>query len=147
MPIFFAPFFSSKKLPEIYLGEEGVKESFAEKKPSFETPLQSKYTELSFQILTLLTDHGKDLFMIKKIDVSHAFAQTLGKREIVIILENTLPEGISTHFLRISPKEFAKELANYLSLRPRLLESENLEKGAVKQKVIDLRLSKLAFIK
>ena len=110
-----------------------------------------------FSLLDLFSEKGKDLFFVKKIDVSQAYAPSLGKREIVVVLENEIcleGEGriaLSTHFLRLSLKNFIKETSNYLKLREHLLEADKQEmaiEGAksVKEKVIDLRLSQLAFI-
>jgi hypothetical protein len=156
------PFFSPKNLPEIYLGlkpfgEEGLPELSA---LGWGHPLKGKYIELAFSVLTLLQEHGNDLFMIKRIDVSHAFASTYGQREIIVVVENELHlmhEGQNLilqapHILRLSTKNYAKELANYLHLRGSLLETEKIEAEQQqrpnnrKEKVIDLRIPQLAFI-
>jgi hypothetical protein len=146
------PFFSPKKLPEIYLGTLGVQEALQEKTPSFEIPLKGKYTDLAFEVLDLMQQEGKDQFRVKKVDVSAAFAPTLGKREIVVTLENELQgvELYSVHFLRLSTKQFAKEIINYISLRPHLIEMDQQEalvgNRKFQERVIDLRVSQLAFI-
>ena len=148
------PFFSPKRLPEFYFGELGLKESA---KDSLKEPLSGKYVDVAFSLLELFSENGKDLFFVKKIDVSEAFSLSLGKREIVVVLENEIyldgeeKPALSTHFLRLSLKNFTKEVANYLKLRDHLLEADKQELSligakAVKEKVIDLRLSQLAFI-
>ena len=70
---------------------------------------------------------------VKRLDVSKAFEPSLGRREVVLILEE---QGF-TKALRLTPKNFAQELGNYLELRPKL--------PAIAQ-VIDLRIPQLAFI-
>ena len=139
-----APFFSPKKLPEIYLSAEAVGEA------SFERPLQGQLFELALQVLNLFEGCEKESFRVKRVDVSQSFFPTLGKRGITVILENDLGENVaSTHFLRLSTQRFSQEIANYRTLRPRLLETEK-EKALlgerVKEKMIDLRLSQLAFV-
>lgn len=148
------PFFSPKKLPEFYLGDQGIKESTV---TSLRNPLSGRYLDVAFTILELLSKVGKDLFFIKKIDVSKAFAPTLGKREIVVVLENEVfvqgekKPAFLTHFLRLSLRNFTKEISNYLNLREHLLEVDKQGRGfeegmIIKEKVIDLRISQLAFI-
>ena len=139
------PFFSPKKLPEIYLGKEGIQEA------SFSAPLKGPYRDLALTVLDLFKGCEKDFFIVKRIDVSDAFFSTLGKRGIVVILENNLkdPEMSTTHFLRLSTRHFSKEIANYLKLRPYLLETEKTKALAgekIKEKIIDLRISQLAFV-
>jgi hypothetical protein len=135
-----APFFSPKKLPEIYLSAEEIQGA------SFESPLQGKLFELALQVLNLFDGCEKEAFRVKRIDVSQSFFPTLGKRGIVVILENDLGENsTSTHFLRLSTQRFSQEIANYQTLRPRLLETGK-EKSPLGERIIDLRLSQLAFV-
>jgi hypothetical protein len=70
---------------------------------------------------------------VKRLDVSKAFLPSLGRREVVLILEE---QGF-TKSLRLTPKNVAQELGNYLELRSKL--------PAVPQ-IIDLRIPQLAFI-
>lgn len=134
-----SPFFSPKKLPEFYLGKEGLNEAFDGKDPTFSIPLRGRYIELAYKVLDLFHAQENEFFTIKRIDVSQAFYPTLGKRGITVLIEN---KGNSLHFLRMSTAHVAKEVANYLSLRPHLEETD-LDKS---QRVIDLRLPQLAFI-
>ncbi|MBX9924039.1 MAG: hypothetical protein K2Y01_08005 [Rhabdochlamydiaceae bacterium] len=134
-----SPFFSPKKLPEFYLGKEGLVEAFQGKDPAFAFPLQGRYIDLAYNVLDLFQKQGNESFTIKRIDVSQAFYPTLGKRGIVVLIENG---NNSLHFLRMSTAHVAKEVANYLNLRPHLEETD-LGKD---QRVIDLRLPQLAFV-
>ncbi len=150
-----SPFFSPKKLPEVFLGLAGLEESG---KSSFGCYLKGKYLNLAFLLIEFLQKKGSDLFFVKKIDVSQAFTENLGKREVVLVLENEIYMAgqqlpvISTHYLRISPKDYEAEVENYLTLRNHLLEVESQEiailgSKIIKEKTIDLRLSQMAFIR
>jgi hypothetical protein len=146
-----APYFSPKKLPEIYLGQEGIHDACLNETPSFQTPLKGKYLDLALKVLSLFNEVEKDFFRVQRVDVSQAFWKTLGKRGIVVTIENQLsePEATSIHFLRLSTLNFAKEIANYLNLRESLLEAEKekvLMGEHLKERIIDLRISQLAFV-
>jgi len=154
-----APFFSPKNLPEIYLGLPA-----SAPVPSLEKPLEGKEIALAFTLLNLLSDPRlSDLLCVRWIDVSQAFAESLGKREIILILEDVVikqehSKEVSFHFprfLRLSTKTYAKELGNYLKLREELLASASkqlvisekmLSVVTMPPLVVDLRLSQLAFL-
>lgn len=136
------PFFSPKNLPEIHLGL-----------PPFgrypvigwNIPLKGREIELAFSLLKLIkTTETEELIQIKRIDVSKAFSESCGMREIVLICEDQIENVRHTRFLRLSPKNYPQELGNYLKLREQLIEKER--NSGPTEKVIDLRLSKLAFI-
>jgi hypothetical protein len=120
-PFPVSPFFSPKRLPEIYLGIRNF---------YWGRPLKERNAELALTILQLL---NRLSLHIKRLDVSKAFQPSLGRREVVLILEE---QGF-TKALRLTPKNFAQELGNYLELRPKL--------PAIPQ-IIDLRIPQLAFI-
>jgi hypothetical protein len=119
-PLF--PFFSPKTLPRIYLGGAQIK---------WNTPILDKKLSLAFSILKFSSQFP---FTLKRIDVEQAFADTLGIRGIVLIIED---DGFR-RILRLSTKEYEQNLGNYLELRKELPE---------KAYTIDLRLSQLAFLK
>ncbi|MBS0626686.1 MAG: hypothetical protein JSS09_00565, partial [Verrucomicrobia bacterium] len=108
------PFFSPKKMPEIYFGEKGLQESG---EMAFGIKVKGFYVDLAFAVLELLLEKGKDLFFIKRVDVSESCAPSLGKREVVVIIENELYQKssdnpvISSHFLRLTPKHYSQEIA------------------------------------
>ncbi len=120
-PFPVSPFFSPKRLPEIYLGIRNF---------YWGRPLKERNAELALTILQLL---NRLSLQVKRLDVSKAFLPSLGRREVVLILEE---QGF-TKALRLTPKNFAQELGNYLELRPKL--------PAIAQ-IIDLRIPQLAFI-
>jgi cell division septal protein FtsQ len=120
-PFPVSPFFTPKRLPEIYLGIQNF---------YWGRPLKERKADLALTILQVL---NRLSLQVKRLDVSKAFQPSLGRREVVLILEE---EGF-TKTLRLTPKNFAQELGNYLELRPKL--------PAVPQ-IIDLRIPQLAFI-
>lgn len=162
----FNPFFTPKNLPAIYfgLGPFGQPSSDpAQPSASWGVAMQGKCVDLALNILDIVTDPKvAGLFSVKRIDVSNAFAQSYGTREIVVITEDTIVRSLSgkeiqliiPRILRLSTKNYAKELGNYLLLRTQLLEEErNIplsdDSGTVvrlPQKMIDFRIQKLAFV-
>ncbi|MDN3507661.1 MAG: FtsQ-type POTRA domain-containing protein [Simkaniaceae bacterium] len=108
------PFFSPKNLPEIITGAK-----------TYKTPLESNALALAQSLLTLLTAHNLNP---TRIDTSSAFHASLGRREIVLIL--------NTHTLRLFPENPEKQLGNYLSLAPTL----------PRHTTLDLRLEQCAYL-
>ena len=155
------PFFPPKNLPEIYLGlapfGERVKVPHLPI-PAWNEPLKGPCIDLAFDVLSRLQPLARDLFRIKRIDVSKAFEESLGRRELIVIVDNQLFVSsepiISTHYLRLSVKEYPQELGNYLELRKNLLEQDAQKLQAkdpsdrifLPEKIIDLRISQLAYI-
>jgi acyl-CoA synthetase (AMP-forming)/AMP-acid ligase II len=166
-PFPFSPFFSPKNLPSLYLGLAPFgAPSIDPDRPTalWGQPLAGKYIALALDVLALVTDpQVADLFSVKRIDVSNAFAESYGTREIVLITEDTLiknREGRSIEFrlpriLRLSTKNYAQQLGNYLKLREQLFDAEIEATHALgtpgapvrlPEKIIDFRIQKLAFI-
>lgn len=156
VPFPFLPFFTPKKLPEIYLG--------LEEEIVWNTPIAGEKIDLAFDLLNILKGPIVcDLFNVKRIDVSLAFEKSFGRREIVLFTEDLLVfthKGQEVQFvfprlLRLTKKSYSQELSNYLKLREQLLEKEQRklsfpqeeEKGVIyPYKVIDFRIPQLAFI-
>lgn len=166
-PFPFSPFFSPKNLPAIYFGLAPFGMPTADPdRPTAQwgLPLKGKYVELAFDVLARITEPKvSDFFSVKRIDVSNAFAESYGTREIILITEDSIIrnfDGKEVQFclpriLRLSTKNYGQELGNYLKLREQLLEEEKKMilqpegSGAVvrlKEKIIDFRIQKLAFI-
>ena len=117
------PFFTPKKLPEIYLGIRQF---------SYSRPLSGsdRKTALALKLLPLIQQFQLEPL---RLDVSYAFHQSLARKEIVLLLNE---QGfIKT--LRLTPKNFSQELGNYLELRKQL---------PPEPQTIDLRIPQLAFI-
>lgn len=166
-PFPFSPFFAPKNLPSIYLGlaAPGMPAVDPDRAPiRWGVPLQGKYFALARDILSIVTDpQVSDLFSVKRIDVSNAFAESSGIREIVVVVEDVLFERSQgkdieitlPRILRLSNKNYPQELGNYLKLRQQLLAEERKACAQLqptshtmrlKEKIIDFRIEKLAFI-
>lgn len=138
-----APFFSPKTLPEIYLGLQDK-----QKEEGILTKVQGRYIDLAFAILSYLDQPVfRDAFTVKRIDVSSAYADSYGKREVVLRIEEDLIEGEKLRklprILRLSTKGYKQELANYLQLQSKFQEDH---KTIANEKIVDFRISQLAFI-
>jgi len=120
-----SPFYTPKRLPEIYLGLE-----------SYIPKVEGKKLDLAMTLLKLIYDNFPDSYnALKWLDVSEAFSDSYGKREIIVVFQ--APKG--SHYLRLNPKNYKADLGSYLSLKEELWQEEI-------DKVIDLRISKLAYI-
>jgi len=153
----FKPFFTPKKLPEIYLGY--LKEQQQDIWGSY---LSGEASELAFTLFQLTSKHCcSESTYIRKIDVSKAFAQSYGQRQIILIIEELIERQVEGRVLlctfpqivRLSTEHFRQGIANYLVLRPflkkqalnlPLTEDVNLVKG--QEVIIDLRIPHLAYI-
>ncbi|MBY0528867.1 MAG: hypothetical protein K2P51_01605 [Rhabdochlamydiaceae bacterium] len=162
-PFPFRPFFTPKNLPELYfgMGPFGIASEDPDRPVAkWGAPISGKYAVLALHLLSLLSDLKiQELFQVKRIDVSQAFAESYGSREIVVIVEDKILEKQIEFFfpkiLRLSTQNYAQDLGNYLTLRPKLLEQErksirNLSPGQAivraKEKILDFRIQNLAFI-
>lgn len=146
-----APFFSPKHLPELYLGI-----------PPFTTwEIKGPYLDLALEILQFLeTAPWKEGLRVKRIDVSNAFAPSLGQREIVLFTEEELNlrtenrELVCTFpkILRLAPKDYTQQLGNFFSLRRKMMEDYQKQTAGLKEggrfspRIIDLRIPQLAFV-
>lgn len=159
------PFLSPKNLPYIYFGLPSFEEQSADlDKPivKWKEPMTGIYMELAFALLQLISETR--LSHVVRIDLSNAFASSCGKREIVLRVDNTVVQWqdgleqqiVFPHLLRLGTKNYKTQLINYFNLREALIEQEQksflLQQPVLQPflrlqaKVIDLRLSKLAFV-
>lgn len=113
-----SPFLSPKQLPEIYLGVHSMEQ----------VAVQTKRVELALALLAL----APKLRTVRRIDVANAFESSLGRQQIVLVLDDAI--------LRLSPRTYAQQLGNYLKLREHLKPSRTV-------RVIDLRVDDLAFLR
>lgn len=136
-PFPMAPFFTPKKLPEIYLGNyssDGEKAAI-----EWGKEIQSKKMQMALGLLNLLNEKiGKEELTIKRIDVSKTDAPSLGRRQAVVILE----EKKSVYTLRLNAEKTEEGVEKFLVLRRNCQNFEN--EGNF---VIDLRLEQLACVK
>lgn len=151
----FKPFYTPKKLPEIYFGSD-ESEIF-----KWGAVLSGKRKELAFALLALASQYCDECSFVVSIDVNHAFAPSDGERQIVLVLEDRLlrvADGktiLCTYprILRLREDNYREQLGNYLVLRSYLRERDRASLlpgvGTMRQAkpvIIDLRLSELAFI-
>ena len=127
------PFFSPKQLPELYLGlvPFGKSVPVGENGPGqWNAPLEGKYVKLGIELLKRTRNLN-----VRRIDVSNAYAATLGSREIVVYFEDEIlvTQNKKEHLcifprlVRFSTKSYLQELSNFLELRANLLQQEKTE--------------------
>lgn len=148
----FRPFFTPKKLPVVYLG-------LAEGDGKWGSCLVNQdRLKLAFDLLTFFKEsHASDL-QIKQIDVSEAYADSYGQRQIVVVLEEGLdiPSKVvgQAFLLRLNTEYYKQNIANFFSLQT-MLNEQKKEKLPIKKRghpadrhvIVDLRIPHLAFIK
>ena len=117
----FHPYFTPKKLPELCLG---LKEIIP-----FGTSIEQESIVLIKDIYHRLEG------TMKRIDLSHIDEKSLGKREIIVIVELA---NMINHTLRLSVTRYREGLNNYQFLKT-LFQKEEV--------TIDLRIPNLAYIK
>jgi hypothetical protein len=146
-----APFLSPKHLPELYLGIT----SFS----GWRLSLKDPSLQLALELLQYLdAAPWTEGLRVKRVDVSNAFAPSLGQREIVLFTEEELllPQGgvyVFPKILRLAPKNYVQQLGNFFSLRRAMMDDYRRQLAGGKQeggrfapRVIDLRIPQLAFV-
>ena len=156
-----APFFSPKEIPEIYLGLPAfglAEDAFGRKGGQWLVPMQNRFLTLAFEILHFLDEvPWREGFRVKRIDVSNAFAPSLGQREVVLSTEEEviIKEGVICvfpKFLRLAPQDYAKQISHFCLLRRNMEEDYRrqlsfcTESKRFTNRIIDLRIPQLAFI-
>jgi len=156
----FKPFFTPKNIPEFVLGlDEETSDPAALK---WGTRLQGKKTRIALHMLKLLSEnYAKEGTLIRRIDVSKAFAPSYGQREIVVILEDRREKSYNSNSylyiyprtIRFSTNRYLQELADFGALRDRLNKMGEPSEAASQSTVwkapgmlIDMRIPQLAFI-
>lgn len=153
----FTPFFTPKKLPKIYLGLDQIENTWGS------SILEDERTRVAIHVLNkvLADPHFRDLHL-KQIDVSKAFSESYGQRQIILIVEKHVEQvkqgrrilAIKPYILRLDADKYLvnliylRQIKEYLDQEP--LSIPDLAKGTViklKPAIIDLRIPKLAFIK
>ncbi|MFI5334800.1 MAG: hypothetical protein ACHQT8_06550 [Chlamydiales bacterium] len=134
-----SPFFAPKILPEIFLGLPQVKNLH------WKVRIDHPNFKMGVELLRLLASAPyRDLFLVKRLDISQASHPSFGKREIVLLIEERFQKKTPVQvFLRLTPKNTLQELSNYLELRKELARMEETRKEIV----VDLRIPQLGFVK
>ncbi len=121
-----SPFFTPKRIPEVYIG-------IADEELPWESKIEDIRLDIMFDIIKKLSS-VENFFEVVRIDVSQAYADSYGKRQIAVFLNDCDKERV----LRLSTRNYAQELGNYIVL------SDAIRKRG--DAVIDMRISQLAFI-
>ncbi|MDP1835867.1 MAG: hypothetical protein Q8K75_08070 [Chlamydiales bacterium] len=143
------PFFTPKKLPEVYVG-------LPPNLPSDEV-WNTQISEGAFPVAIAVIDAvnniiGPERCRIIKVDVSKAFAESYGQRQIVLQLEDIVSQNGILYYLprtlRLSPSRYQESLKDYLILSDHLakqlpVSDQPIYRGS--PQVIDLRLPNLAY--
>ncbi|MGE5196333.1 MAG: cell division protein FtsQ/DivIB [Anaerolineae bacterium] len=154
------PFFSPKNLPEVYIGLSpfGVRPQ----NPLLPTAewgrsLESPPLKLALNILKLLKEGDLSTKIgLRRIDVSHAFKESFGSREVVLFCEDEITHKhlnkeaifLLPRLLRLSTKDYSQDLGNYLKLREELLKLERKELKIPQDELLDMELKdKITLIK
>ncbi|NGX53983.1 MAG: Cell division protein FtsQ [Chlamydiae bacterium] len=118
------PYHTPKTLPEIYFGDK----SYSEDEQIWGTKIDPERVALALDLLSLF--EPKELI---RADLSHLDEPSLGKRELLLLLKDQT-------LLRLTPKRYHRELANYRALSETLLPKES------KPTTIDLRVPQVAYL-
>ena len=119
------PYHTAKTIPEIYFGER----SFREDEQIWGAKVDSERVALALDLLSLFEPRE-----LVRLDLSHLDELSLGKRELVLQLKDQT-------LLRLTPKRYKSELANYRALSKAFLHKES------KPTTIDLRVPQVAYLR
>lgn len=153
----FNPFFTPKRLPEVYLGIAKPDEGSLLSGGAWGKPLQGERVELAKSLFALLEKYATDSLHIERIDVSCAFAPSCGQRQIVVMIEQQIMNRAVLLriplILRLSTDHYVQGIENYFVLHAELIKKarEGIKEGEGVVKlaptIVDLRLPSLAFLK
>lgn len=143
----YRPFFTPKRLPSIYLGLNVEECQWRSCLKSLES------VQAAFDLLRQFNCLEQKTFDLKQLDVSQAHADSYGKRQIVMTLEESAqdeashPSSYPVIILRLSVDHTEQDLVNFRSLQGAVSErkEQGLEKG--QPLIIDFRIPQLAFIR
>jgi hypothetical protein len=159
-PFPLKPFFTPKKLPEIYLGTTESTEESPINSMQWGKQLKGPRVELAMNLFQLISSqYCSDSQYLKRIDVSKAHAPSYGQRQVIVILEKQLVKELKgqsilvrvQHILRLDTKNYIQGLENYVKLKPHLeglpidITDSTLTNIDLPPIIIDLRLPHLAY--
>lgn len=154
-----SPFLTPKELPEFYLGLPPFLEC-----ASWQRPLHDRGFTLALRLYDRLSDLSwREGFRIKRIDVSSAWASSLGQREIVLFLDDDLLLNLPQHtliahlpkILRLPSKHWEEQVNSFLILRRQMARDYERQLRArppssreitFAPRTIDLRIEKIAYV-
>ncbi len=155
IPFPFKPFFTPKRLPEIYLGLQDAKPPIGGKQ------IQGIKGQLAIYLIDLIVENccTENSYLVR-VDVSNSLADSYGQKQIIVEMEDHVEKLMANgkaamviipQLLRLSVDNYRQELANYLTLRPLIrkkdIDLENSDKAIrLEPIVIDLRIPQLAYV-
>ncbi len=142
----FKPFFTPKKLPEVFLGVYQMED---EPTLSWGKTISGERLQLALQMLKQVPKEIDGNFKIRKIDLSHIDSSSYGQREIVIILENQIPTvengGNNSRplwiYLRLNSENYLNAIRHFRELQKSLIFNEKKQ-----SQVVDLRIPHYAYL-
>jgi hypothetical protein len=165
IPFPINPFFTPKRLPEIFLGkleEEGAEDAGGEKKFVWGMKIEGKRLRLAAALLDFFNQHfSNGTTRLERIDVSKAFSLSYGQRQIALILEDSSEKMVNgkpllcmyPKILRLDTDTYEVQLHHYKALSSHLRQNEILPPNSFSDEVfyantmlIDLRIPDLAFM-
>jgi hypothetical protein len=137
----FKPFFSPKKLPEIYLGKVSASLKWGD------SLVKSEKGKFAMKVFAFVCKFSRELgISCKSLDLSRADETSLGKRQIVVRLEESDSESARhSWLLRLSPEGYEQELARYNVLREQMRSDDAFEEKAW-LRVVDFRVPYVTFV-
>lgn len=126
------PYFTPKKLPEIYLGLAHV---------AYGQKLDTEEAKLAFSIFQYVESHFSKVSRLVSLDTHNAFAPSKGASEVILAIQERPDAPI--RYLRLDAKEYEKSLDAYLALK-NTFDALTQEKQCYS---IDLRCPNIALVK
>lgn len=141
----FHPFFTPKRLPVIYLGLD-------QQKIAWGSCLKEQMLQLTWDVLREFDQLQLPQFYLKQLDMTQAYAESYGQRQIVLIVEDINQDwrqaidANSQVYLRLNTEDYAQSLRNFRTLYLASFQQPALYLEG-QPAIIDLRIPHLAFIK
>jgi hypothetical protein len=148
----FKPFFTPKRLPEIYLGLDQATVTWGQ-------PISDERAELALKLLKLINERCcSKISHLRRIDLSNVDADSYGQKQIVVILEDILEKegsgktmlSIEPRILRLSTTDYEQGIEAYLAMRNYLLTQRKQQPATAvvraEAMIVDLRIPRLGLI-
>lgn len=141
----FRPFFTPKRLPVIYLGLD-------QQEMAWGSCLKEQMLQLTWDVLREFDRLQLPQFYLKQVDMTQAYAESYGQRQIVLIVEDInqdwkqAMDANSQVYLRLNTEDYAQNLRNFRTLYLASFQQPALYLEG-QPAIIDLRIPHLAFIK
>lgn len=143
----FAPYYTPKNIPTYILGLNIPSQNV------WGHRLKNNEMQLALALHRLFNEHFQEV-SIKQIDVSNAFAENCGRREIVVAVDEFFKIQVNgrvkyrrcPRVLRMTAESYPQQLADYQRLQVHLKTQSSNHPDFFKESVVDLRIPQLAFI-